>query len=178
MNAILDGLKKESLTQDLLLSLIASILLGATSSLALPLPFTPVPIVLQVQLVLAMGALLGPRRAALTLLFYLTQGLMGYPVFAMGASGLATLLGPRGGYLMGYLMGAVITGFLYERGDKSRLDLFKSMALGNIVVYLMGWLWLSQFLGAGRALLCGVLPFIVTDLLKLLLVARFFPKKA
>ncbi len=98
---------------------------------------------------------------------------MGYPVFAGGASGIAHLLGPRGGYLFGYLCAGFFVGLLQQESRKKNgLTLFTHMALGNLIVYLCGWAYLSTFIGIRGALLLGVAPFILGDLLKLI----FFTK--
>lgn len=150
--------------------LMASCFLGLIAPLAISLPFTPVPIVLQAQTILCMGALLGPQRGALAVLGFLVQGALGLPVFAGGSSGIVHLFGPTGGYLMGYLFGALVSGYLFARARKKKATskaLFLSMAAGNGVIYLLGWLQLSYFLGMKQAFLLGILPFIAADLLKL-----------
>src|SRR3990167_6148581 len=136
------------------IGILASFLLGASSILSFPLPFTPVPVTIQSQLALFLAALMGPRRGAWMVASFLAQGAMGLPVFAGGAGTLAILFGPRGGYLMGYLLAAYAVGKMHER-----YNLFLSMLTGNMIVYACGMIWLAQFVGVQKAFLLGVTPF-------------------
>ena len=107
------------------------------------------------------------RKAAFSILFYLAQGAFGLPVFAMGASGLAILLGPRGGYLFGYFIAAYLAGiFIEKQKEKTYTKAFEAMLLGNFIIYLCGISHLSRFVGLKNAFLLGVLPFVVGDLIK------------
>tara|TARA_A100001015_G_scaffold318795_1_gene439744 strand:- start:847 stop:1392 length:546 start_codon:yes stop_codon:yes gene_type:complete len=126
------------------------------------LPFSPVPITLQVHLILLFSYLLGDRRALLMTSLFLLQGCLGFSVFATGA-GVARLLGPTGGYLIGYLVASYVTGLLNQKSP------LLAMGIGNTVVYLFGWLHLTQFVGALRAIEVGVAPFLLLDVLKLVL---------
>jgi biotin transport system substrate-specific component len=155
---------------------LASILLGAASWIALPLPFTPIPIAFQVNFLLFLSALLGARRATIMAGSFLFQGMMGLPVFATGKATIFTLLGPTGGYLIGYVFAASVVGFLYHRArEKSAWVLFCSMAIGNyLVIYPMGALWLSCLIGVKKALLLGIAPFVIGDALKLIFFSRLY----
>lgn len=158
---------------DITVSFLASVLIAIAAPISLKLPFTPVPLTLQVHLILFLAATLGSKRGAMMVLFYLMQGIMGFPVFAAGASGLATVLGPRGGYLMGYLVAAFVVGKLQEESrEKSALKLFTHMGVGNLIVYLLGFAWLSGFLGMKGALMLGVLPFVIGDAIKLVVFSK------
>ena len=162
-----------SWVSDILVAFVASFCIGIAAPFTVHLPFSPVPITLQVQLVLFLAAMLGSRRGFLTVAFFLLQGGMGYPVFAGGACTFLHFLGPRGGYLVGYLIAAYFVGRMHEnRDDKRPITLFKDMAVGNLIVYFFGALWLSQFVGVGRSILLGVLPFLLGDFLKLILFSR------
>lgn len=168
------SVKDSSLARDAFIVLAASALIGLCAKIAVPLPFTPVPLAVQAQVCLLLGALLGSKRGSLAVLFFLVQGSFGLPVFATGAANMAWVIGPRGGYLLGYLFGTFLTGYLVERikGEKTAKQMFSCMALGNLVIFVLGWLQLSAFLGMGTALLLGVLPFLLGDALKLLASTR------
>src|SRR3989338_11340237 len=147
--------------------LLSSFLIGLLGQVAIPLPFTPIPIVTQCQAILLLSILLGSQRAAAAVALFLMQGAMGLPVFANGAAGLAILMGPRGGYLIGYLVAAYVVGALMERvKERSVMQTFLALCLGNGIVYLLGAAYLSSFLGVKKALLLGVAPFLLGDLLK------------
>src|SRR5512139_60068 len=92
--------------RDLVLIVGAVLLLSALAQVEIPLPFTPVPITGQTFGVLLIGAALGSRRAAASLLLYITEGAAGLPFFAGGGSGLRTLSGPTAGYLLGFVIAA------------------------------------------------------------------------
>jgi biotin transport system substrate-specific component len=160
-------LKKDQLLSNLLIVLLSSLLLGLLGHLSIPLPFTPVPIAIQCQACLLLGALLGARRAAAAVFLFLVQGALGLPVFAHGTAGLAKLIGPTGGYLIGYLAAAYVVGALFERTrELTPLKMFWAITLGNGVVFLLGAGYLSLYLGISNALLLGVAPFLLGDVLK------------
>jgi biotin transport system substrate-specific component len=155
---------------DAILVLGASLLLALSAQVALPLPFSPVPVTGQTLAVLLLGALLGSRRGALSVLAYLAEGAAGLPVFAGGGSGAAWLLGPTGGYLMGFVAAAWAVGWLCEHlGDRSVPGTLVIMLVGSAVIYLFGLLWLARFVGADSALALGLLPFVPGDSLKIAL---------
>jgi len=144
------------------------------------LPFTPVPVTLQVLFPLLAGLVLGSKRGALSQAGYVAAGLAGLPVFAKGGSGLAYLFGPTGGYLLGFIAAAFVVG---ELGAVNRRKgaIFLASLGGVAAIYLCGALWLAAWLGvAGRlatpacltqAWKLGVLPFIAVDVAKALVVA-------
>ena len=118
----------------------------------------------------------GPRLGGLTIAAYLLQGAIGLPVFAGGASGIATLLGPTGGYLGGFLIAAVVMGFLAQRGmGRGIVSTIIAMMVGNAIIYFTGVSWLASFIGAEKALTVGVLPFLYGDVLKLVVAAGLMP---
>lgn len=146
----------------------ASCLIALLSRISIPLPFSPVPLALGPHICLFLGALLGSRLGAWSVLVYLIQGAMGLPVFALGQGGLAVLMGPRGGYLVGYLVAAWLTGYLTEKSNATTFrQLFTAMAIGNLVIYFCGLSQLSIFVGVEKAFFLGVAPFIIGDFLKL-----------
>lgn len=165
-----------ALGYDVLLVLSGSVLVALAAQVAVPLPFTPVPWTLQPLAVLLVGALLGARRGALALVAYLGEGLSGLPVFAGGAFGAAALAGPSGGYLVGFVPAAFVTGFLAERGWDRRFFLtWAAMFLGSCTLFAFGLAWLSRFVGWQGAVAAGLLPFVLGDLLKQVLAALLLP---
>lgn len=110
------------------------------------------------------------------MLTYLVEGGVGLPVFAGGKAGVFHLLGPTGGYLVGFVVAASLVGWLAERGwDRRFISAFAAMLLGNVVIYAVGLPWLAYFVGVEKVLLAGLLPFIPGDLVKLLLATTMLP---
>lgn len=176
VGSIKQSLRVKDLVKDLILIGMGSILIAFCAPLAVKLPFTPVPLAIAPHLCLVLGAVLGKNRGALAVMGYLIQGALGLPVFALGGSGLLHLFGPRGGYLLGYVAGAYITGYLIDkiRHKQGPTDCktFLSFAAGNGVIYLFGILQLSFFIGFQSAIIFGMLPFVLGDLLKLLIIYK------
>ncbi len=165
--------QSSSWIKNLLLILMGSLLIALLAPLSIRLPFTPVPFALGAHLCLGVGALLGPRRGSLAVLFYLFQGAIGLPVFACGDSGFLHLLGPRGGYLLGYVVGTYATGFILEQTKEATASkILLALAAGNALIFFFGACQLSLFIGLPSALLLGVAPFLVTDLLKIVLLTK------
>lgn len=147
-------------------------LVALLSQLRIVLPWTPVPITGQTFGVLLIPAALGALRGTLAVFIYLVAGIAGLPVFSGSGVGWQHLLGPTGGYLVGFLAAAMLVGKASELGLlrrwSSRLLL---LLLGNIIIYLFGSAWLARSVGLVRALALGVLPFLAGDAAKLLLAA-------
>lgn len=158
---------KHALLRDAALVVLSSFLIGLFAHVSIPLPFTPVPIATQSLFVLLLSVLLGPKRGAAAVLLFLCQGAAGLPVFAGGAAGLAKLAGPTGGYLIGYMAAAYITGALAER-KRTLLNASIAMTAGSAAIYLLGASYLATFVGLQKALLLGVVPFLLGDALKIL----------
>jgi biotin transport system substrate-specific component len=152
----------------------ASMIIALFAPVSIRLPFTPVPIAVQAHVILFISCLLGSKRAAMAVLTFLFQGAIGFPVFAGGTAGIHILSGPTGGYLLGYLVAAFITGYLMERiMHRTPFKVFAAMGLGNLVVYLFGIPWLSRYIGWELAFILGMLPFLIADLLKLIVATKF-----
>jgi biotin transport system substrate-specific component len=135
-------------------------------------PFYPVPMTMQTLVVLVIGAAYGWRLGAATVAFYLFQGLMGLPVFAGPAAGPLYMAGPTGGFLIGFVAAAAVTGFMAERGwDRSLLRVVAMMAVGHAVLFAFGLGWLSTLMPLGKAWAVGVAPFAAATLLKTALAA-------
>ena len=151
-------------------------LLTLSAKVYLPLPY--VPMTLQTLAVLMIGAAYGWRLGSATVVAYLAEGAIGFPVFAGPVGGLAPLLGPTAGYLFGFVAAALVTGWLSERGwDRSVPRLFVAMALGHVIILAAGFGWLAfgMKLGIEKAWLVGIAPFVVASLLKNALGATIVP---
>jgi biotin transport system substrate-specific component len=144
-------------------------LTALTARITIPLPFTPVPITVQVMIVLLAGLTLGAKDGALSQLAYVASIALGLPVDAHGL-GAATLASPTAGYLIGFIAGAFVAGYLAERGlNRNRAWRFFASLAGIGVIYFIGTTWLTVgFLGgdAAKGFTLGVTPFIVIDLIK------------
>jgi biotin transport system substrate-specific component len=140
-----------------------------TLSAKVQVPFWPVPMTLQTLVVLLIGATYGARLGGATLGSYLVIGAIGAPVFASGA-GVAYMLGPTGGYLLGFLIAAVLLGYLADRGKgRSLLSALLLFAIGEVVIFAFGTAWLASLIGVDRAIAGGLLPFIPAEILKVAL---------
>lgn len=138
----------------------------------------PVPITGQTFAVLLAGALLGSYRGALSQLSYLAIGATGIPYwFALGGPpGIARLLGPTGGYLIGFVAAALVVGKLTEKGwDRRIWTAVLAMVIGSIVIYVFGLSWLAQFVPGEKLFKVGLYPFILGDLFKIALAASALP---
>lgn len=132
-------------------------------------PFWPVPMTLQTLAVLMIGATAGMRLGGGTVLAWLGLGAVGAPVFATGA-GLAYIAGPTGGYLAGFLLAALVVGYLADRGHgRTVVSALAMLLVGLIAIYALGLGWLSLLIGAPKAMAAGLLPFIPAEILKLAL---------
>lgn len=164
------------LAYELLLLVGATLVIALSAQVSIRLWFTPVPITGQTLAVLLVGTLLGSKRGAAALLTYLAEGLAGMPVFANGTSGWAILSGPTGGYLVGFVAAAFVTGWLAERGwDRRVWTTALAMLIGNIVIYACGLTWLAKFVGTAHVLEAGLTPFLTGDALKIVLAAGLLP---
>jgi len=148
---------------------------GAAAQIAIPLPFTPVPISLATFAVLLSAAALGPFRAGAAMLLYLAAGMAGVPWFSEQNSGFGF---PSFGYIIGFVLAAGLVGALARRGtDRSVAGAAGLMVLGNLVIYAIGVPYLALSIGVGlpEALELGALPFVIGDGLKIALAAGLLP---
>ena len=141
------------------------------------IPMLPVPITGQTFAVLLIGALLGSKRGAAAMISYITQGAMGLPFFAGGASGLGILTGTTAGYLLGFVVAAYVIGLLAERGlERSIRTSILPFLVGTVIIYAFGVAWLSIVLGSlSKAIQFGLFPFLVGDAIKLAAAAIALP---
>jgi len=170
------ALPRAGAARDALLIVAASLVTALAAQIAVPLPWSPVPITGQTFAVLLSGAVLGARRGFLAQVLYLSQGALGLPVFAGGAAGVATLLGPTAGYLFAFPFAAAVTGALAERGwDRRFFTMAAAMLFGSAVIFALGLAWLSRFVPGPGVLAAGLYPFVPGDLVKTALAALAFP---
>lgn len=172
---VLGDLVPASRVRDAALVLAGTGVVALLAQVAIPLPFTPVPLTLGTFGALAVGAALGPARAAASLGLYVLAGVAGVGWFAGGASGwqFASF-----GYLLGFLLAGVLVGRLARAGaDRRPLHTIGAMLLGSVVVYACGVPWLMAFLGVDLAegLRLGVVPFLAGDAIKSVLAAIVLP---
>lgn len=161
---------------DVLSVVVASLFVAVCAQAEIKLPFTPVPLSGGTLGVLYAGVLLGSRRAAAAVALYLLEGAAGMPVFSGGAAGVAHLLGPTGGYLAGFPVGAFVAGLLAERGwDRSPVTAFAAMLAGSAPIFALGLLGLSRFVPSSSLLTAGLWPFVPGDLIKAAASAGLLP---
>jgi len=165
-----------------------TLLTAAAAQVSFSIPFTTIPFTMQPMVVLIAGMALGPRLGMASQLLYLGAGMAGLPVFAVSATlplGAARLLGPSGGYLLSYPFAAFVTGWLASHGfDRRYWTSLLAMSAGLVVIYACGVTWLGLLssaivgqpaIGLQAALAAGFYPFVLADLLKIVLAAGLLP---
>jgi biotin transport system substrate-specific component len=151
------------------------VFVGVTAQLAIPLPFTPVLLTLQTFSVLLTVAVLGSARGLLSMALYVLAGMAGVPWFASQHSGWSFA---SFGYVVGFVLAALVVGKLAERGgDRTPLRTIATMVLGNLAIYAVGVPGLMLFTGYSlpKALALGVVPFLVGDAIKIVVAAGVLP---
>ncbi|MDY7095584.1 MAG: biotin transporter BioY [Acidobacteriota bacterium] len=146
---------------------VGAALVALAARWSFPVPGSPVPVSAQTLAVLVVGLALGSARGAGALALYLAAGAAGLPVFADGAAGLEHLLGPTGGYLLGFVAGAAVAGRAPVTTTWRRRILLLLAAHG--VIFALGVPWLAVFVGTSEAVTAGLLPFLLGALIKSLL---------
>ena len=148
--------------------IVFGVLLLSVSS-KVQVPFWPVPMTLQTLVVLLLGASYGARLGGVTLLSYLAAGAIGLPVFAKGA-GLAYMAGTTGGYLAGFLVAAVLIGWLADSGyGRTIFSAIAIFAIGEFLLFALGAGRLAVLIGTEKAIAGGLMPFIPAEILKVAL---------
>jgi biotin transport system substrate-specific component len=151
---------------------LGALLVALSAQVAVPVPFSPVPMTLQPLAVLAVGGLLGPGAGVSALIIYIAVGALGLPVFAGGGSGILRLLGPTGGYLLAFPVAAGVTGALAGQMPRSPLRVLLACALGMVIIHAGGVAQLALLGGdPSLAMRVGFIPFLTGDLLKVGLAA-------
>lgn len=163
----------------ILIGLAATLVVAAAAHVAIPLPFTPVPMTLQPLAVLAVGLLLGPVDGFFVMVAYLAEGASGLPVFAPGPGGIAQILGHSGGFLMAYPLVAFLVGFV-TRTLQSRTSRFVAAlagcAIAEIVLFSFGtgWLMTAWHLSLQQALAFAVTPFAVSEAARIVIASGLY----
>lgn len=176
--ALIDRVVPRSKVNDVALILSGAVLTAYAAQLVIPM--WPVPITAQTLAVLLVGSVLGATRGAISLVTYFSMGALGLPVFSAATS---ISFGPTFGYLVGFVAAAAVVGYLSERGwHKTVAGVLASFAIANTVIYLFGLPWLAFALGnlgaandLASVAAAGLAPFIIGDVLKMLLAAALLP---
>src|SRR5947207_595203 len=159
--------------------LVATGVLLLTLSAKIQIPLWPVPMTMQTYVILVIGMAYGARMATATVLGYLIAGAIGLPVFAGSPEkgvGLPYMLGPTGGYLIGFLLATFVMGRLAERGWDRRVGLsLAGMTVGHLLILACGVTWLALSLGWERAIAVGLAPFATATILKTALAGITLP---
>ena len=134
----------------------------------IPLPFTPVPLTLQTFFVLLSGAMLGGSLGVSSQAIYLALGIAGVPLFSYATGGFGYLMGPTGGYMIGFLAASVFLGISMKRAKGSLSRIFALMCIADAILLLCGVIWLKVLLGYNfsKVFAIGFLPFVPGDMLK------------
>ena len=176
MNTIPAVLDERSVAKQILIVIGASLFIALAAQVAVPIPFTPVPLTLSPLAVLLTGIVLGSRRGAAAATLYLLEGLAGLPVGAQGHGGPLWLIGPTAGYLYAYPLAAFITGWFSERGwGASIVRSFAAMLIALAVIFAGGWSWLAIVAGPRAAFTMAIVPFVIADLVKIAIGAALLP---
>ncbi len=174
LNNVLLSSKNHIFLRNVLFVALGSLLLTVSSKIALPL--YPVSMTMQTLAVLFVGMVLGWRLGTLSVMLYLAEGAMGVPVFSGMGAGVAAFFSPSGGYLIGFLPAALISGYLVERGwGRSAMKAGCAALIGMVCIYVMGVGYLSTLVGFANAIEYGFVPFLFVSLLKIVFLAFLVP---
>ncbi len=158
---------------NIVLALFGTLLLTISSKVQVP--FWPVPMTMQTFVIFLIGMTYGVRLSFATVALYLFQGAAGLPVFASGG-GLAYLMGPTAGYLYGMLFASVAISYLANLGfSKTYFKAILSLAIGSIIIFLFGIIYLGSIIGYQKAIAAGLLPFIPSEIFKIALAVSLIP---
>ena len=175
-NKYTNSTKSIQIVSYFLILLIGSALLIVSSKIKVP--FYPVPMTMQTFIIILFGSFFGWKKASLIVLTYLMEGLFGFPVFAGTPEkglGLSYMVGPTGGYLLGFLFTAFLSGYFNLRTNF--ILRFFYLAVSVVPIYLLGYLWLGYLVGWSKPIFeIGVQPFILAEFCKILLLALIIPK--
>lgn len=169
---LVDRVFSRSIAVDVVLVAAGAALTAIAAQIAVPL--WPVPITGQTLAVILVGLTLGAVRGGLSMVLYAVLGIVGLPVFSDTSSGWNVVAGPTGGYIIGFIFAAVLTGWLAQRSwDRKWLSAFIATLAGTIITFVIGLPWLAAYLGAVGApndlqsvLMAGFYPFIIGGLIK------------
>jgi len=171
-------LPRSDLVTETMLVVCGAGLVAAAAQISVKLPFTPVPITGQTFAVVAVGAALGSVRGVASMLLYLWLGVAGAPIYAHHDHGWDAITSASGGYIVGFVVAAAVTGLLAERRwDRRFSSAVGAMLTGNVVIYLVGLPWLAVVLHTNleQTLEAGLYPFVPGDLFKLYVAGAALP---
>ena len=147
--------------------LLGSLLIAILAQISIHIPFSPVPITGQTIGILIVGGILGARRGLFSVIAYLSEGILGFPVFANMSAGFSVLLGPTGGYLWSFLPAVIIIGYISKKDITNKyIPSFISCLAVTFFILIFGTLYLSLFLGLNQAFIMGFYPFIFVGIIK------------
>ena len=170
-----DRIVSRSIVADVALIVAGAALTAISAQIAVPL--WPVPVTGQTLAVLLVGVTLGAVRGGISMVLYALLGIVGLPVFSDSSSGWSIVAGPTGGYIIGFIFAAILTGWLAQREwDRKLLRAFVAFLVGSVVTFAFGLPWLATYLGAVGApndlnsvLTAGLYPFILGGVIKSIL---------
>jgi biotin transport system substrate-specific component len=167
--------RENSLSKQALLILFGVLLLAIVSQLSVPL--RPVPLTFQSTTVILIGMAYGARQGSYVVMSYLLAGICGLPVFAHFSSGITEFYGPTSGYLLGFLPAAWFSGYLAQKGfGKNVVSSFVAALLGDCIIFALGLICLAAAIGIQSAIAVGLLPFLLSEPIKLIAVAYCIPR--
>ena len=180
---LIKNISSSKMVKTIFLAFIGSILLAISSKIKIP--FYPVPMTMQTFVVVLIGMLYGWKLGVFTVALYLFEGAIGLPVFAGTPEkgiGLIYFTGPTMGYLMGFLLAVFISGYFYPRIKTSgqnvenlsgkliiSVKFFMLFVASMLSIYILGIIWLSNFVGWEKVLVLGVYPFLLAEIFKILI---------
>lgn len=180
-SVLIDSLGARSIAANITMVIAGAALTAGAAQLVIPM--WPVPITGQTFAVLLVGTTLGALRGALSMVLYIALGALGMPIFTEGSAGWQVIAGPTGGYLVGFVLAAVLTGWLAQRSwDRKIVGAGVAFLAGTVVIYAVGLPWLAVALGQlgypndlGATLQAGLLPFVPGDILKAIAAGVLLP---
>ena len=169
--------KQKNIFIDAFMLLVSVVFLAGMSQLRIPL--WPVPITMQTFGLFVIAFLFGSKKGALSILAYVLAGIVGFGVFAGHKSGIAAIMGPTGGYILGFLVCVYVVGLMIEKGHgRTKKSIVLCIVIGNVIIYTFGLIGLRLYLGnigLWKILMAGLIPFLIGDALKILAAIGLFP---
>jgi len=169
--------KQKNIFIDIFLMSCSVVLLAIMANITIPL--WPVPITMQTFGIFLIAFFFGSRKGLLTISLYITAGVIGFGVFAGYKSGMTAVLGPTGGYILGFLIAVFIVGSMIEKGyGRTKTSVLLCMVLGNIIIYIFGlvglWIFFDN-VSLLKLLTIGLFPFLIGDAIKIAAAMALFP---
>jgi biotin transport system substrate-specific component len=180
-SVLVDSIGARSIAANITMVVAGAALTAGAAQIVIPM--WPVPITGQTFAVLLVGTTLGALRGALSMVLYIALGAIGLPIFTEGSAGWHVIAGPTGGYLVGFVLAAILTGWLAQRSwDRKVVGAGVTFLAGTVVIYAVGLPWLSVALGQlgypndlGATLQSGLMPFVPGDILKAVVAGALLP---